>query len=176
MIDKMFKSTARAEWRKILCIDPGVRHLGFAFWRKLSRGRRAPTRKPSESGLINSPKGMDWEKAVYEHQAAWLVDYITALRVKHVVIEGVEFWGDSERSTIAAKKGDLIRLAFLVGALGEAVYALCDRKAIIVKPTEWKGTMPKDVMEKRVRRALRTRFKKHEYDGVAIGLRIMGKL
>jgi len=172
----MFKKTTPAKWSRVLCIDPGIRHLGYAFWKEIRRGPRTPTRAPCNTGLITTPKGMHWEDTVYEELGAWLVDYITVHMVRTVVIEFAEFWGDSARSQQAAKRGDLLRLTFLVGALGQVVYALCDRKAVIVEPTMWKGDMPKAVMKRRVRRALHRKYREHEYDGVAMGLRIMGKL
>lgn len=172
----MFKKTTPAKWKRVLCIDPGIRHLGYAFWKEIRRGTKTRTVAPTDTGLITTPKGMQWEDAVYERMAAWLVEYITVHRVRYVVIEGVVFWADSTRSQVAAKKGDLFRLMFLVGALGQVVYALCEKKAVIVEPDMWKGDMPKPVMKARVRRALHRKYREHEYDGVAMGLRIMGKL
>ncbi len=173
---KMFNSTKPATWRRVLCIDPGVRHTGYAFWKEIKRGRRAPTRAPTDTGLITIPAGVPWEQAVYEHLGSWLTEYITVHRVRYVVIEGVEFWASSTRSQVAARKGDLFRLMFLVGAFGQTVYALCEKKAVIIEPTKWKGDMPKPVMKRRVRRALHRKYREHEYDGVALGLRIMGRL
>lgn len=174
--DRMFKSTKPHRWSRVLCIDPGVRHLGFAFWPVLKRGPKVKTRAPKHTGLIVTPKSMGWEDAVFELMGGWLNDFICVHDVQRVVIEFAEFWGDSERSQIAAKKGDLIRLAFLVGALGNVVWNLCEKKAVIIEPTKWKGDMPKPVMKKRVRRALHRKYREHEYDAVAMGLRIMGKL
>jgi Holliday junction resolvasome RuvABC endonuclease subunit len=176
MKDAMFKKCVAAKWKRVLCIDPGIRHLGYAFWPEIRRGPKRHTVAPKDTGLLTTPKGVQWEDAVYECMASWLVEYITVHHVRIVVIEGVEFWADSTRSQVAAKKGDLLRLTFLVGALGQVVYALCDKKAVIVEPTLWKGDMPKPVMKARVRRALHRKYREHEYDGVAMGLRIMGKL
>jgi len=176
---KMFNSTQPATWRRVLCIDPGVRHTGYAFWKEIRRGRRAPTRAPTDTGLITTPHGVPWERAVYEHLGTWLTEYITVRRVRYVVIEYAEFWGDSPRSQMAAKRGDLLRLVFLVGAFGQIVYALCEKNAVIIEPSKWKGDMPKPVMKHRVIRALRCskrKYREHEYDGVALGLRIMGRL
>jgi len=174
--DKMFNSTKTATWKRVLCIDPGVRHTGYAYWKEIKRGRRAHTRAPNDTGLITTPRGVPWESAVYEHLCSWLTEYITVRRVRYVVIEGVEFWGDSGRSQQSAKRGDLIRLAFLVGALGKVVYDQCEKNAVIIEPTKWKGDMPKKIMKPRVRRALHRKYREHEYDGVALGLRIMGRL
>lgn len=174
--DKFFRSMKAGTWKRVLCIDPGVKNLGYAFWPEIKRGSKARTRAPSTSGLVTAPSFPAWEDAVHESQASWLVSFIQVHQVEHVVIEFAEMWGNSARSLQAAKKGDLFRLAYLVGALGEAAYALCDRKPVIVRPTVWKGDMPKDVMKRRVRRALHRKYKEHEYDAVAIGLRIMGRL
>lgn len=172
----MFKKTTPAKWRRVLCIDPGIRHLGYAFWKEIRRGPKLRAKVPTDTGLIVTPKGIEWDDAVYEHLCNWLREYILVHQVGLVVLEYAEFWGDSARSRQAAKSGDLLRLTFLVGALGLVVYELCDRKAIIIEPNVWKGDMPKPVMEARVRRALHRKYRKHEYDGVGIGLRIMGKL
>lgn len=173
---KMFNSTKPATWKRVLCIDAGVLHTGYAFWKDLKRGRRAPTRAPTHSGLITIRPGVPWEKAVYEQVITWLIEFITVHRVRYVVIEGVEFWGDSGRSRQAAKKGDLLNLMFVVGAMAATAYALCEKRPVIIEPTKWKGDMPKPIMKRRVRRALHRKYRDHEYDGVALGLRIMGRL
>ena len=172
----MLSATKPGTWNRVLCIDPGIRHLGYAFWPIIKRAPGAHTVAPKDSGLITTSPRTAWEAIVYEELAAWLRRYITTNRVRHVVIETATFWSESARSRQAAKRGDLLRLVFLVGALGEVAYELCAASPVTVEPKEWKGDMPKDVMKKRVRRALHRKYREHEYDGVAIGLRIMGKL
>ena len=174
--ERFFKNTAPGMSRHVLTIDAGVRNLGYAFWPLIKRGKNAKTRAPKHSGVVHPPKKGTWEDGVHAGTCEWLVTFVQIHAVEYVVIEFVELWGDSARSMQAAKKGDLFRLAYLVGALGEATYALCDRRAVIATPTLWKGDMPKPVMKRRVRRALHRRYKEHEYDAVAMGLRIMGKL
>lgn len=173
---RMFESKKSGAWSRVLCIDPGIRHLGYAFWPIIKRANGAHVRAPSDSGLITTARRTRWETIVYEELAAWLRRYITTKRVRHVVIETATFWSESARSRQAAKRGDLLRLVFLVGALGVVAHELCVVSPVTVEPKEWKGDMSKAVMKRRVHRALHHRYQKHEYDGVAMGLRIMGKL
>lgn len=79
---------------------------------------------------------------------------------------------------IAAQKGSVYRLAFLVGYL---VRALEPMESEIVLPVEWKGQLPKAVVQDRVSRILgkqvceEQNIRTHAWDAVGIGLWRLGR-
>ena len=96
--------------------------------------------------------------------------------VKLVILEGVELWGDSLRSLTSARRGNLFKLAYMVG-----MYAnICRQHGIefrIVPARQWKGQMNNDMVSGRVTRMTGIKVKKkfqHMVDAIGIGLSTMG--
>jgi len=111
---------------------------------------------------------------VDDHQTIWLEVYCRANRVHTVVLEYAELWGGSALSFASASKGDLFKLATLIGSLRHAAIQVTEQKPLLVGPRVWKSTMPKDVMVRRARRAARLARRRlvcdaHEIDAVAMG-------
>jgi hypothetical protein len=167
-----------AQWSRILFIDPGVRNLGYAFWEKLERRARPMKRKlivPSKSGRVNAPSRKPWLDAVLDDQCGWFTSFLAYAQVDSVVIESAEVWSDSAVSMASATQGDLMKLTTLIGVLCHAFLIYNGRKPTLISPREWKGTMPKDVMEQRLRLAIsgagqHRQFSAHEADAVAMGI------
>ena len=91
-------------------------------------------------------------------------------------IEGVTVWADSLKSITSAVRGNLIKLAYLIGSYSHT----CELNGVavrIVTPQEWKGQMSKEVVAKRVYRAVHLTFPNdHITDAVGIGLYALGQL
>lgn len=81
---------------------------------------------------------------------------------------------------IAAQKYSTARLAFLVGATGMLLTAsFPGTKFSVVTPQEWKGQLPKKIVEHRIRQRLGsavTGVQSHAWDAIGIGLWRLGKL
>lgn len=96
-----------------------------------------------------------------------------------VAIEYPGLWAGSAVSMASAASGDLMKLSVMVGVLLGSIYAeeLCTGAAILLpSPQDWKGQLPKEGVEMRVRRALgRSWSTTHMNDAVGIGLHILGK-
>jgi len=91
-----------------------------------------------------------------------------------VLIEGVEFYGNSLKSVTATRRGDLFFLAYLVGAYCN-VCVQHDLKFKIQTFNQWGGQMTAEVINNRVKRAIGKTYKtQHENDAVAMGLSYYG--
>ena len=97
-------------------------------------------------------------------------------KITECCIEGVQVWMGSTRSVTAASTGKLMLLSYLVGGYCH----ICHLEGIsfrIINPTEWKGQMSKEVVKRRVERALGQNFdNEHIVDAIGLGLSTWGDL
>ena len=171
--EAMFKAKAKRKWVRILTLDPGVHATGWAGWDELERFGGI-TYEPDYHGASKIPKKIKFEDSC-RRQCAWLRGHLAQLKTRHVVIEFPELWSGSAISHAAGIKGDLFKLTFLVGRYAE----VCERTGAtctLVTPMEWKGQMPKEVIDKRILLAINRKFPDHVSDAVGIGLAIQDKL
>lgn len=166
----------------IMFIDPGTVGTGMAFWNHLS------TQPPlGSAGKCNPyttahwipPKSMPWrersDKIVHD-----LLMVAGHLRPNIIVIEEPWVWG-SPRSVAAALRGDLLKLVYLVGRIEEGCRQWLasmgiELAVIFVKPQEWKGTMKKEAVALRIKRATGEVYEEHAEDAVGMGLSAQGIL
>lgn len=131
----------------IIGIDPSINDIGIACYdtvkNKLQTECFQPTRKGKDK-LRNLPSiGMQTARHIFlrflqgEKEDRWLV------------LEYPEFQ-NSARGTAAAIQGDTLNLAYVVGHLCGALKFPTSR-IVLTTPSEWKGNLPKDVVEKRCR-------------------------
>ena len=173
----MFAKLATRELRKwinVLTIDPGVHSTGWAYWQCIDRPAKKG-QKPFVTGVEHTPQKASVESCC-ERLCTWLMAYIDAMDVRHVVIEFPELWTSSGMSMASGSTGALFKLTYLVGGLGSVVRTKCGNYPILVKPKEWKGQMPKDVVLRRIKRALGIEPRDHEADAIGIGLAIQEQL
>jgi len=158
----------------LLTIDPG-NHTG---WCLISKNHRMDSGHFSASG----------ELSIYIHRMRRMFCNLVngeIIGTPHdavidlCIIEGVQVYGDSLKSQTSAKRGDLVRLSYLIG-----MYAgICDEFSIpfhVVTAKEWKGQWTKAATIAYVKRQLNYELSgasEHEYDAVAMGLRyVEGKI
>lgn len=178
-VAKLFGSGV-ASWGNILFLDPGVRNTGWAFWPVLDRMDKPSKKKlilPSTSGVSKAPGNVGWLEAVHDFQGPWIYSTIIYMNVKHLVIETAEVWSGDDRSMASATKGDIFKLSYLIGVLGHMFARSIGKKPVLISPREWKGTMPKDVMKRRLRVAIAAagkhrQYSEHEADAVAMGVSV----
>lgn len=103
---------------------------------------------------------------------AQIVDYGV---IDLCIIEGVQIYASSEKSMVAASAGDAIGLAYLAGSYS-TLLGFHGIQSAIINPRDWKGSMNKDIVERRILRALNQKFKDHVEDAVGMSLAIRGKL
>lgn len=157
----------------LLSVDPGLHGCGVAAW------HISPTIPLSWAGYVKNP-GTKW------HAMVGAVDEEIRRRFgflpNHLVIELPQVY---VRSRSKGDPNDLIMLAGLVGAF---VYNFDSRDGHkLYKPAEWKGQVPKDIMETRIKGRLSeaelhavelpARSLAHNvWDAVGLGLAHLGRL
>jgi hypothetical protein len=149
-----------------LSIDPG-QHSGIAVWGEDTWKRRCCPRKV----FLWHAKGETWQARV-AFQVEELVHLTLDGSITHVYCELPAVF-DSAKSMGA--KGDIIKLAYLVGAYA-GVCTSQDIKFITVPVVNWKGQLPKPVVIKRIKKKIGsldeqgTAFNGDVWDAVGIGL------
>lgn len=150
---------------KILCIDPGFT-MGLAVFNDDSL-----CTEPIDFRVAHAYTGEWQEKTelIVRHLCITLTDH----KPKKVFCEMPEFWKGSEIGAIAADKGYLTHLAYLVGSLA----GTCWSRNVIFKAIEvktWKGQMTKPACDKAIERRLGKTYPNHVADAVGIGLFVKG--
>jgi Holliday junction resolvasome RuvABC endonuclease subunit len=154
---------------KLLSIDPGLDGTGWALWdENWELG-------PHVSNAVPSKGHMEWNE-----RAHYIATYLSELAKKEtpcqVASEYPAFFQSAGGQTTAAS-GALVKLTYLVGCIGMAMYDL-GYDLQLVSPTAWKGQLPKTVVEGRIRKIFPgwqpTRKASHEWDAVGIGAYALG--
>lgn len=157
----------------MIAIDPGRRALGWAWFEHCElRGL----------GLVRGKAG---EGAVeLAQRAAGLIRAETGLEAHHVVYERMQVYAGQRQK---GDQNDLIELAEIGGGMA----ALLASTSTPLRPREWKGQVPKDVLEGRVRKRLSEQelaltearleaypasLRHNGWDAVGIGLWACGRL
>ena len=154
----------------ILSIDPGLGSTGYGVW---FNGRL------TRAGLLHAPK-----KGTVPERAVALAHDLRRIPVEgyaRIVCEMPEFQGSAQRQ-MGWKTGDLQSLTFLVGAMAGVLMATNTGDAFeIVKPSEWKGQLPKPIVIDRIKARLGHKIctalhiEKDAWDAVGIGLWAQGR-
>ena len=150
-----------------ICIDPGVANTGIAV---LSPG---PPLRLLETKVLRSSKDLGWVDRCYnivnQFESILKACLSSALSVT-VYVEMPNVWGGSGRGYAAAASGDIVHLSALVGMIALQCRK-CRAKFVEVGVGEWKGSLPKEVVVKRVKRAFGlTKIPNHAADAAGIGL------
>lgn len=146
-------------------IDVG-KNTGLAFW--------DGTFFPSTETVTYKKKIKGNESMYIEYMTDSVYDLLddhtdTRTPYHFIQIEGIEVWGTSSKSMVSATRGDLIRLAYLVGAY-ILVAQEFTHKVIVKTAPEWKGQLSKEATSARVKRINKHTYENdHITDAVAMG-------
>lgn len=154
---------------RILGIDPGLSGTG---WAVLDDGGNLVL-----SGVLNFTSGKEeWQKRAIKYGK--VVGEIC--KVAMVDLVGIEYpaFFNSAGGTMVAKKGDLLKLTFLVGIIYSYVRRHQGIKVLLVPVNEWKGQLPKEIVVMRIIRKLgkkqTKKLKSHDWDATGIALHLSG--
>ena len=151
--------------KKWISIDPGF-NTGVAIWEK---------EKLIGSSLLVAPDNtnMDLPERI-EYLLTLLTEIYDRNPPEAIIIEGVYLFGDALRSITSARRGDLFKLAYVVGAYMCLSFGYTS--VIIIKEArEWKGQLPDAVVMKRIKKLYpKCSFSIHEADAIGIGLNYLG--
>jgi len=157
--------------RRFISIDPGLGGTGWSVF------DRDVGKVPIEVGIINRRKG-HWSHRAFMI-AYGIVEICEALEVRDLYCEYPAFW-DTVAGTMVAKRGDLLKLTFLVGVICAIPFASvkCLKNFELVPVIKWKGQLKKNVVIARILAKLGKeackRFRLHIWDAVGIGLYKLG--
>lgn len=154
-----------------LSIDPGTNGTGWALW---ERGTSAP----HLTGII-TPTGDHWDTKPLQIMAEFeSIFRPTSHQITHVYLEYPTLM-QSLGGQVTAKSGALVKLAYLVGYLSAGFTAWIDADVRLITVNEWKGQLPKSLVQKRIERILGLKacqgYKSHVWDAVGIGLYAKGR-
>jgi hypothetical protein len=168
-------------WSKMLAIDGGLSGTGLALFERDATGIMHPTRVD-----VFTPK----KTLGYMAKAQAIVDFILVSYFSsfsesyspggpsfHGVLEFPAYQEGAQRS-MGWKSGDLQKLTYLIGVLTAGIPWT---RVTHVLPRDWKGQLPKDVVERRLRRDLgedvcqKLAVKTHGWDALGIGLHVLGR-
>ena len=159
MVEQTFKRT--------LTVDVGD-HTGWAFW----NGKQEPT----EWGMLVLDKHIQGMELQLRYMQIQFKNLLEELKPVLCILEGVEFWANDLRSLTSAKRGNLSKLAYLVGMYG----ASCFERHIdarIIPAREWKGQLKDPMVLSRVQNLMGLQLKKSEQhiaDAIGMGLSLQG--
>jgi hypothetical protein len=171
-----------------ISIDPGISGTGIAIWKELDwEKRKVPV-------FVKNlyPKNVRSTKQAWLARVSSIMEQLDGLFNEWGPIRGVysEFpelmEGTRGRAASVSKNnlgykepGDILKMLFLVGAIGELcrIYG-CSFTYYL--PSDWKGNLPKDVVESRVKlripRIVDFDIASHCWDACGIGLFAKGFL
>jgi len=145
-----------------ITIDPGVNGTGYAIWDKRW--------KLISYGIIRG-KSKNWEKRMVEISKR-LKTLVGKCRVTTGYIEKPKKF-QGVFGGMVADRGDLVKLSMFVGFCSGFLMIPMETVEVI----KWKGQLPKDIVEKRVKKLLPEAedAKSHAIDAIGIGLYLSGR-
>lgn len=152
---------------KIITIDPGI-YIGFSLW-DADKFKRGALMYPLKHGHVHHKNK---EKTFYDFKRM----IAKQQPVVKAYIENAKLM-KSGKGIVAADSGALVKLSQTIGRITQIlVDAGC--KVELIEVAKWKGTLPKEVCERRIRRQLPRIPEKesnHAIDAIGIGLFMLGK-
>lgn len=174
IIRQMMRYAAVGRVSQLYAIDPGLGGTGIARWIMWPEHKR-PRLK---SVAIIRDRARD---DTLTNRCADLTNRLpdSPEQSDFVVIEMPQHMTNTKG--IAAQAGAVYKLTFLVGFLA-ARFDMSGATVHVVNPSEWKGQLPKDIVQQRVERILgkstcrELNIRSHAWDAVGIGLWALGRL
>lgn len=154
----------------IMFIDPGLSGTGVAVW------RAEDFHGASLTGVFRPPVfHKSFSRKNLESYVELLIELIGQYGVIEVWCENASYHGaGSAKGQMVASKGDLVKLAQLIGAYKATSY-LEGVSFNLVSVMEWKGQLPKKVVNDRILKVWpECACTNHDFDAVGIGLWKMG--
>lgn len=125
-----------------LSVDPGLRYTGWAYWENVEL---------RDWGLITSKDiittGWKLKSLIMANRVK---DRVRAFDADMVICECPQEMKGG-RGEMSLRSGSVRKLAYYVGMIGGRVWSR-DCEFTSVEPMKWKGQLPKEITQKRVRR------------------------
>ncbi len=154
-------------------VDPGLGGTGLAFWSNRTWSEKVP---PLEIKNLYAEGHTLWTDSANSLVKKFKAE-IEARTVTRVYIEWPKFFSGSVKGWTATTQGDIFKLSYLIGMFAEVCRQL-GIEVILVPVNDWKGQLPKRVVEQRIRAkipgVLALRPTTHSWDAIGIGLKLKG--
>ncbi len=151
----------------MIAIDPGF-HSGVAAF-------LTGCDKPAAVGMLRAPNKKDplWDRVEFllvqmDVLMSGLIEQFDISSKCRVLIEYPAFFSGSGGRMTAAR-GDLVKLAFITGALAAHISGL-QLTIVPVEVSAWKGQLSKKHVNERIKKLIQMEFADHIADAVGIGL------
>ena len=154
---------------RILGIDPGLSGTGWAVLNDNNELVSHGVLNFRSDKLSFQKRAMQYGRAIRDIQNS-----------NGIQMAGIEYpaFFDSAGGTMVAKKGDLLKLTFLVGIIYSYLRRNPQTKVLLVPVHEWKGQLPKLVVIQRIKMHYGSRItrnlKSHDWDATGIAMHLGG--
>lgn len=159
---------------KLATVDPGLIGTGIAIWRDFARDS-----VPYKISVLCPSRKLPWLARCHILKQKLLTVY-EQYNVCRVYCELPAYFGSSAVGHAAAQRGDVVKLTFAAGMAAAAIWEF-GGDFETVEINAWKGQLPKEVVERRIRRLIGykdgfgDKIKTHAWDAVGIGLYLGGR-
>lgn len=158
----------------VLFIDPGITGTGWAFFPEIKCSKK---KKPTsicllfQSGCFTPSKSSGWQKSSSEIWS-WFGGLLSIQQPKLVVIESPEAWLSSDKGLASLRHGDILKLMYLIGGMAHVLKQHNMPLPLLVLAREWKGQLPKKVMQQRLQGLIDNLkgLDEHEMDAIGMGI------
>ena len=149
----------------VLTIDAGLNGTGVAIWTSRLTFIKALN--------LYAPKKLEWQDKGHYIISKILQQRTCGYNIKNVYVEYPAFF-QSVGGEMVARRGDLVKLTWFVGLVCGVFYPI---KVNLITVMEWKGQLPKEVVERRIKKAHPeyVGYKDHCIDAIGIGLYVKGE-
>lgn len=149
-----------------MAVDPGLSGTGWVIFRDNNKNFVL-------NGVINFRGKEFWDERAMNIAHA-LCNIAQSEDVNRIYCEYPAYF-DSVAGQMVAKRGDLLKLTYLVGCIAGFLEPI---PMILVPVNKWKGQLPKEVVKNRITNILGEKkcrvLKSHDWDACGIGLNAMG--
>ena len=154
-----------------MTIDPGVTGTGIAIWNSY---KGIPCNKiPIFTNSIIIRGKESWRKKIEDYTQV-ICSYMNLYSpCNHIYIEEPIFMESAKG--LASARSDSLEKLISCASYFAGYFSAVNRKVEFVRIIDWKGTMPKDVTERRIRKVIENDnicegIHNHAWDAVGIGL------
>ncbi len=160
----------------LMGIDSGVREIGIACWTLLGEHDTPPV--PSTANIVQTDCD-DWADGVRQISGMVMKIMANAVKSSLPLYVGIEMPEAMNTARAHAARQDVMRVAYGAGTCAAATWT-CGGISIEVRPSQWKGTLSKREVTRRLRGAIGGQsldcipLSSHMWDAVGIGMWVMG--
>lgn len=171
-----------SKYEIMVSVDVGINALGWARWNVEQRAMNASfkLRPPLRVGVLTADRAKPWDVRLMEMLDLFREVVNDDGGCDLLVLEYAEFRASNAVGHAAAAKGSLTQLTFAAGAHAYMARDMWNADVMLVKPSVWKGQLPKSLVEKRITRTMGntaldgTKIQSHAWDAVGLGLHARG--